>query len=152
VRGPGKAAEPRRIGHLPVLAGLFLLSTWIRFPPGEGISGWWPAGVAGLLLAVGLYLTLKHRLLWSRLRREATLAVVVLLVISGAVAGLFRGVLALRSSGAIAPGSVDFLLVALVWAAAGFGLDACLRRVPVGLFKFLNPVGLGVCLAVILLR
>jgi hypothetical protein len=71
---------------------------------------------------------LKHRFPWSRLRGEVALAAVVLLVMSGAVAGLFRGVLALRSSEAIAPGSVDFLLVALVWVAAGFGLDACLRR------------------------
>ena len=65
---------------------------------------------------------------------------------------MFRGVLAFRTSGVIAPGSVDFLLVALVWAAAGFGLDACLRRVPNGLFKLLNPVGLGICLLVLLIR
>ena len=81
------------------------------------------------------HITLKHRFPWSRLRREVALAAVVLLVASGAVAGLFRGVLALRSSGAIAPGSVDFLLVALVCVAAGFGLDACLRRVHDRFFK-----------------
>jgi len=135
VREPGRLCELLRVGHFAVMLGLFLLSTLINFPPKEGVAGWWPAGVAGLLLLVGLYLTLKHRRPWSRMRRESILAVVVLLVLSAATAGLFRGVLAFRSSGEIAPGSVDFLLVALVWTAAGFGLDACLRRVHDRFFK-----------------
>lgn len=110
-----------------VLIGVFLLSVSVGFPPAAEATGWWPAVVASLMLLCGLYLTLKDRCPWSRMRREATLAAVVLLLASGAVAAMLRGILAFRSTRAIAPGSVDFLLCMLVWLAAWFGLDAVLR-------------------------
>jgi hypothetical protein len=155
------AGEGRlRKDRIPVLISVFLLSTSIRFPPAEGFAGWWPAAVALPVLLCGLYLTLKERFPWSRTRREVTLSAAVLLAASAAVAGMFRGVLAFRSSQAIAPGDVDFLLVALVWAAAWFGLDAVFRsaresREPgaaAWLFDRRHPLGLGICLLVILLR
>jgi hypothetical protein len=148
-----------RRDRIPVLLCLFLLSLSVRLPPAD-LAGWWPAAVALLLLLCGLFCVLKDRFPWSRIRKEVTLSAVLLLVLSLAVAGMLRGVLAFRSSGAITPGGVGFLLVLPVWLGAWFGLDAHLRRVrnaprPGAAHWFLNhrhSLGLGICLLVILLR
>ena len=142
-----------------ILLGLFLLTLSVRFPP-EDIAGWWPAAVAFLLVLCGLLCLLRDRFSWSRMRREVTLGALVLVVLSGAVAGMLRGVLAFRSSREIAPGSVNFLFCLLVWTAAWFGLDAYFRGVrdsqkpgwSTRLFNRRHQLGLLVCLAVILLR
>jgi hypothetical protein len=150
-----------RRDHLLVLVGVFFLSTSVRPPSVEEASGWWPAAVAFLLVLVGLFLTLKDRPAgWSRLRREVFLAALILLVLSGAAAGMLRGILEFRSSRAIAPGGVDFLLVMLIWAGAWFGLDAYFRQtrdmqkpgVAAWLFNRRHQLGMGVCLLVMLVR
>ncbi len=155
------AGEGRlRRDRVLVLVCFFLLSTSVRFPPQMGPTGWWPAAVASLLLLCGGYLAWRDRFPFSRMRREVTLAALVLLLSSGAVAGMLRGVLAFRSTRAIAPGSVDFLLCLPVWLAAWFGLDAILRGArgsqqpgaAFWLFDHRHPVGLAACLLVILLR
>jgi hypothetical protein len=148
-----------RRDRIPVLLCLFLLSVSVKFPPLDFV-GWWPAAVAALLLLCGLFCALKDRFPWSRLRKEMTLSAVLLLVLSAAVAGMLRGVLAFRSSGAIAPGGVDFLLVLPVWLGSWFGLDAVFRRArdlkkpgaAAWLFNHRHPLGLSVCLLIILLR
>jgi hypothetical protein len=155
------AGEGRlRRDRVLVLVCWFLLSTSVRFLPEAGLTGWWPAAGASLILLGGLYVALRDRFPFSRMRREATLAAVVLILASGAVAGMLRGVLAFRSTRAIAPGSVDFLLCLPVWLAAWFGLDAVLRGAPGSqkpgvvfwLFDHRHPLGLAVCLLIILVR
>jgi len=148
-----------RRDRIPLLLCLFLLSLSVRFPPSD-LAGWWPAAVALLLLLCGLFRVRKDRFPWSRMRKEITLSAVLLLVLSVAVAGMLRGLLAFRSSGAIAPGGVGFLLVLPVWLGAWFGLDAILRRArdlkkpgaAAWLFNHRHPLGLCVCFLIILLR
>jgi hypothetical protein len=150
-----------RRDHFLVLMCVFLMSSSVRLPLAEEVTGWWPAVVAFLLVLAGLLRALKDRPVgWGRLRREMALAVVVLLVLSAAAAGMLRGVLAFRSTRAIAPGSLDFLPVMFIWAGAWFGLDAYFRGVrdstklgvAAWLFNHRHPLGLGVCLLVILVR
>jgi hypothetical protein len=156
--GPAGQGRLRR-DRIPILLCLFLLSLSVRLPPSD-LAGWWPAAVAALLFLCGLFCVLKDRFPWSRLRREMTLSAVLLLVLSIAVAGMLRGVLAFRSSQVIAPGGVDFLLVLPVWLGAWFGLDAILRRardlekpgVATWLVNHRHPLGLCVCFLIILLR
>ena len=154
------AGEGRlRRDRLLVLPCLFLLTLSVRFPA-EDLAGWWPALTAFLLALCGLFSVFRDRFPWSRLRTEVTLGAAVLLVASGAVAVMLHGVLALRSTMAIAPGSLNFLLVLPVWLGAWFGLDAHLRGmrdssrpgVPAWLFNRRHSLGLLICLAVILLR
>lgn len=156
--GPAGQGRLRR-DRIPVLLCLFLLSVSVRLPPLD-LAGWWPAAVAALLLLCGLFCVLKDRFPWSRLRTEVTLSAVLLLVLSAGVAGMLRGVLAFRSSQVIAPGGVDFLLVLPVWLGAWFGLDAIFRRARdlkkpgavAWLINHRHPLGLCVCLLIILLR
>jgi hypothetical protein len=148
-----------RRDRVSLLLCLFLLSVSVRFPPLE-LAGWWPAALAALLFFCGLFCVLRDRFPWSRMRKEMTLSAVLLLLLSAAAAGMLRGVLAFRSSGAIAPGGVDFLLVLPVWLGSWFGLDAVFRRArdlkkpgaAAWLFNHRHPLGLSVCLLIILLR
>jgi hypothetical protein len=129
-------AVPR--GHLRrdlvfTLLGLFLLAMPVGRLSG-GARLWWVVATAGLLVILGVANTLTDRRQgqgFSRLRKELTLATVVLLAASVLVGAVARGLLAFRSTMAIPPGSLDFLVVMSIWAGAWFGLDSALRRMSV---------------------
>ena len=123
-------------GHLRrdrilILLGLFLLAMSVRLQTPGGASLWWALASAGLLVVLGGINTLndhRQKLPWSRRRREMALTALVLLAASSLVGAAARGVLAFRSTMAIPPGSLDFLISMAIWAGAWFGFDSGMRR------------------------